>query len=58
MNAILKSLVLFTILIAVVPTVFADFGVTRVHFDIQATTKENLRSLRNTKIWFTECASD
>jgi hypothetical protein len=58
MNAVLKSLVLCTILIAGVPTVLADFDVTRAHFDIEAATRENLRSLGNTKTWFTECASD
>jgi hypothetical protein len=58
MNAILKSLALCTILIAGLPTVFADFDVTRAHFDIEVAARENLRSPGNTKIWFTECASD
>jgi hypothetical protein len=58
MNLILKSRVLFTILITGAPTVFADFDVTHARFDIEAATKENLRSPGNTKAWFTECASD
>jgi hypothetical protein len=58
MIAILKSLVLVTLLIAGVPSVFADFDVARAHFDIDAATKENSRSLSNTKTRFTECASD
>jgi hypothetical protein len=58
MNAILKSLGLFADLIAGIPTIFKDFDVTPAYFDIDAATRENLRSLRNTKTWFTECASD
>ena len=58
MDAILKSLVLFAILIGGVPFVLADFEVARAHFDTEAATKEKLRSLRNNETWFTECASD